>query len=148
MNEQYANSIFSNLSKLFGFPSKNFDFNGTQIDGLSKENRSLAREVAFLKEQIKDLSQDFDYSSNQNQIKGIDKLTSGTKIDPITNLDFTKYENDHGADDFLDTAGFMDAEFENMEEDTEVKKEQMSDEEYRPDDNYIDDDYVPDPEYD
>ena len=89
MNEQYANSIFSNLTKLFGFPSRNFDFNGTmikgdpdgyhgfstskhesddewdksfrngnpeiqeQLDGLSKENRSLAREVAFLKETIK-----------------------------------------------------------------------------------------------
>ena len=33
MNEQYANSIFSNLTKLFGFPSKNFDFNGTLIKG-------------------------------------------------------------------------------------------------------------------
>ena len=93
MNEQYANSIFSNLTKLFGFPPRNFDFNGTmikgdpdgyggytkpaiplyesdeewgdgsfmngnpevqqQIEGLSKENKSLAREVAFLKETIK-----------------------------------------------------------------------------------------------
>ena len=33
MNELFANQVFSNLTKLFGFPSKNFDFNGTIIKG-------------------------------------------------------------------------------------------------------------------
>ena len=54
-------------------------------------------------------------------------------MSPIENLEF-------GADDFVDTSGYMDAELEPMDEDTEVKKEQMSDDDYQPDDN----DYVPD----
>ena len=64
-------------------------------------------------------------------------------MSPITNLDFAKYEQDPGADEFLDTAGFMDTEYDQMDEDTEVKKEHVSDDDFIPEDNY----YAPDPDY-
>ena len=112
LNEEHANAIFDNLTKLFGFPQTNFNFNGNmmkgdpeglnehyeieenkddfikneniqihkQIDMLSKENLSLIREVAFLKETIKDLSGDFEYGENQNQIKGFDYPENHSQI--------------------------------------------------------------------
>jgi len=110
MDESYANQIYSSLTKVFGFPTRNFDFNGTmikadldgyengwktsvdleedwddikiyddnpkvqaQIEDLSTENKSLAREVAFLKETIKDLTDDFDYRTSQNEMSSYEK---------------------------------------------------------------------------
>ena len=80
-----------------------------------------------------------------------DDKSSRAKLWPIENMDFEgKMGQDPGAEDFVDTSGYMDLELDHFDENNEkkVKDEPMSDEDYRPDDydnnyddNYDDQDY-------
>ena len=104
------------------------------------------------------MTDDFNYESgNPNQIGGFDEKfeskSSRAKLWPIENMEFEeKYRRDPGAEDFVDTSGYMDVELDPMDAENryeeKVKDEPMSDDDYRPDDNdYNNDDDYNDQDY-